>query len=194
MDLTNGKCYIGRHKWNKPGIDLNYWGSGAIISNVVDKRKREGRMDTLLREKLMDCATLDELNYFETYFIEHLNTRIPYGYNFQKGGDCHEGQVAWNKGKKLPKDFRDKCAHAAKKRWEDPEYIVKQSNARKGKRQSEETKAKLSAINTKYYFTEEQLYNLYIKDNLSAAYIARLFGCSLSVVVRRLKKYKISKK
>lgn len=94
-DLTNGKCYIGQHKYDKPMLDPCYHGSGKIIKQIYKKRP-----NTLLEEILMICATLEELNYFETYFIEHMNTLDPFGYNLNTGGDSREGMTAWNKGKK----------------------------------------------------------------------------------------------
>ena len=61
-------------------LDPSYHGSGKIIKQI-----RKKRPDTLMEEILMICATLEEANYFEQYFIEHMNTLVPFGYNFQKG-------------------------------------------------------------------------------------------------------------
>lgn len=83
-DLTNGKCYIGQHKYDKPMLDPTYHGSGQIIKQIYKKRP-----ETLLEEILMICATLDEANYFETYFIERMNTLYPNGYNLSGGGDLN---------------------------------------------------------------------------------------------------------
>lgn len=233
-DLTNGKCYIGQHKYDKPMLDPTYHGSGKLIKPIYEKRP-----NTLLEEILMICATLDELNYFETYFIEHLNTLDPNGYNLTKGGDDNPMNNP---------DIRKKCIEKAK----SPERCKKISEALKGKPKSDKHKANMSGENnhnykyhitaeelydlyivqglslnqiakiygclrciirqrikkynieirsskdaremqTKYHISKEQLYNLYVKDNLSASYIADLFECSLSWICNKLKKYNISK-
>lgn len=211
-DLTNGKCYIGQRKWNKPGIDLNYWGSGTIISNIVRKRKKEGRMDTLLREKLMDCATLEETNYFERYFIEHMNTMDPYGYNIQKGGDCHEGQVAWNKGLSINeseslKKSRDKMK-ATKNSEEYKKLHSGENSTFYGKHHTEEAKEKnrqahlgkhntVESIekrrikSTKYFISYEELYDLLINQNKTQEECAVIFGCCTWTIYFKCKKYGI---
>lgn len=100
-DLTNGKCYIGQHKYDKPELDPKYHGSGYLIKKIYNARP-----DTLLEEILMICETLEEANYFEEYFIEHLNTMHPYGYNLNTGGDQYR-----------PSRYtRIKMARSAKKR------------------------------------------------------------------------------
>ena len=81
-DTKNGKMYIGQHRYEKPELDPKYHGSGRIIKQIYNKRP-----ETLLEEIIFIAATEDELNYFERYFIEHLNTLHPNGYNLNVGGD-----------------------------------------------------------------------------------------------------------
>lgn len=215
-DLTNGKCYIGQRKWDKPGIDLNYWGSGTIISNIVRKRKKEDSMDTLLREKLMDCATIEELNYFETYFIEHMNTLVPYGYNIDKGGnhggykhtketkEKMKGRTPWNKGLKnvqpkrenyvVSKETKEKQSKSKKKNWEDPSYRLHMRDVHKGKKQPKEQIEKRIKSLIKFNVSKEVIYEEYIVKNKSFNDCLSFFGCSGSTFCKLLKKYKISKK
>lgn len=58
---------------------------------------------------------------------------------------------------------------------------------------SEETKEKISAKVTKYEISREQLYNLYISQNLSAQQIADLCNIPYGTIVYKLAKYKLKK-
>lgn len=76
-DLTNNKIYIGKHKYKKnDGIDKKYHGSGVIISKLFKERPND-----FIEEIIFCAATEDELLYFEAYFIDHLNSLTPNGYN-----------------------------------------------------------------------------------------------------------------
>ena len=47
--------------------------------------------------------------------------------------------------------------------------------------------------NYKYHITEEELYNLYVVQELSAYRIAKMYGCSQFCIHHKLKKFNISK-
>lgn len=74
----------------------------------------------------------------------------------------------------------------------------------KGKQRTEETKAKMSIAkkgkyegennpNYKYHISKEELYDLYIVQDLQQKEIATIYGCSPTVIRHNLKKYNIIK-
>ena len=128
-DLTNGKCYIGQHKYDKPVLDPKYHGSSYILRNQI-----KAHPERFLEELLMICATLEEANYFETYFIEHMNTIHPNGYNLNNGGNIH----------KPTKEVREKISKANKGRKQTKEEIERRVEKMRGRKHSQETKRKMS--------------------------------------------------
>lgn len=73
----NDKVYIGQHHGE---FDINYFGSGKIISKIIKKRKN------LLRVELLEvCNNQKELNEKEIYWINEYNSiDNKFGYNLQK--------------------------------------------------------------------------------------------------------------
>lgn len=148
-DLTNNKCYIGQHRYDKPELDPKYKGSGHIIKQLWKKRP-----ETLLMEYIMTCATLEELNYFETYFIEHMNTLHPYGYNLNTGGDHFE--VSEETRRKISEANKGKT-HSEKTRKQMSESRRGENNPFYGKTFSEETLRRMSEAHKGKYPSEETL-------------------------------------
>lgn len=219
-DLTNGKCYIGQHKYDKPMLDPYYHGSGRIISRIY-----KNRPDTLLEEILMICATFEEANYFEQYFIDRMNTMSPHGYNLQTGGKTHKPSM----------ETRNKQSNSHKGKHHSQETCQKMSQTRKGKQHNEEWRshikeslqdnAKLKGripwnkgipmlphvkealrqanINKKpedlYNYIPipyDCLYDLYIIQQKPCKEIASILGIDITTVYKKLHKYgiKISNK
>lgn len=105
----NGKSYIGLTTTNLKTRMKNHFREKKHISNVLKKYKEH-----CVVEEICSTTNLIDLNYLETYFINHYNTFYPNGYNHTKGGDSkgsisevtrqklinsHLGQVSKNKGK-----------------------------------------------------------------------------------------------
>lgn len=63
----------------------------------------------------------------------------------------------------------------------------------KGKHLTEETKQKIIDSKTKYHITKEELYGLYVLQELSTYKIAKLYGCNPECIRLKLKKYNIEK-
>lgn len=197
-DLTNGKCYIGQHKYDKPELDPKYHGSSRIIKNQIRKHP-----ENFLEEIIFIAATLEEANYFETYFIEHLNTLYPNGYNLNTGGDksvlCEISREKISKtlkGRKLPEETRQKLK--GRTAWNKgiqthsipPNAFEKGHQPwNKGKIMDEEFCKTL----TKYYISKEELYDLYVVQGLSTFKIAKMYGCDPTTIQKKLKKFNISK-
>ena len=79
-DTLTNKYYIGKHK--SESYDENYFGSGKIITKIINKRK-----ETLKSQLICWCDTLEELNEKEKYYIQQYNSLKPNGYNISLGGD-----------------------------------------------------------------------------------------------------------
>ena len=205
-DLTNGKCYIGQHKYDKPMLDPKYHGSSCILKNQIKKHP-----ENFLEDLIFIAATLDELNYFETYFIEHLNTLHPNGYNLNTGGDQRSASDEFKSkmraiqtGKPRSEETKKKISDSLKGHKRSEETRQKMSDAQKGKNVSEETRQKMSdaqkgkrcgeeSAQYKYHITKEELYDLYIVQGLYQYQIAEIYGCHQTTILHKLKKYNITK-
>lgn len=65
-NLTNGRKYIGQHRYSGPDIDPNYLGSGKILQQAIIK---EGR-NNFKCEILVKCNTQTELDEAEIFYID----------------------------------------------------------------------------------------------------------------------------
>jgi|19_taG_2_1085344.scaffolds.fasta_scaffold59829_2 hypothetical protein len=74
----NGKFYIGQ----QVGDDEKYIGSGKLIKYAIEKYGKE----SFTKEILEECATRDEMNEKEIYWIDKLKSLTPNGYNIHPGG------------------------------------------------------------------------------------------------------------
>lgn len=96
--IPTGKKYIGMHKWNKDSIDVNYLGSGLLLTKVINKYGKEN-FSSIILEK---CETLDELNDAEIKWISKFDAvNSDNYYNIARGGEGHTCDP-WNKGKHIP--------------------------------------------------------------------------------------------
>lgn len=111
--VTN-KCYIGQtrtHRLNHGKYrPFGYLGRFKDHINEANSNKKNHcrylnssllkyGIDNFKCEKLLICS-LDELDAYETYYIQEFNTKFPNGYNLTNGGQ-HTG---YTKGKKIVLD------------------------------------------------------------------------------------------
>lgn len=103
-DLTNGKIYIGYDSYNRE----NYYGSGLIISNIINKRIKQHVLNNesiILETVYKEYKDKYSYLFFTKEILEHYNTKeemlngeikwIKYfnsndksiGYNLTKGGE-----------------------------------------------------------------------------------------------------------
>ena len=155
----NGKKYVGQttdlkarqKNWN----NLNQSYAGNAINNA---RKKYG-IDAFDFEILKECED-EELNKWEMYYINKLNTKKPYGYNMTEGGDGCPGYI------------------------HSEETKQKISEAHKGKHFSEEHKKKLSeALKgklAKLVLQIDQLTDTIIAEYPSLSEVQRQLGISIS--------------
>lgn len=119
--LTN-KSYIGQttqplpKRW-KQHCNLALRGSPTYLHNSIRKYGK----DKFVVSSLRICENLESLNYWETWYIEHIKTKAPLGYNLNDGGDG---------------------------RNPTPEVIQKISESQKGRVFSEDHKRNLSLSHT----------------------------------------------
>lgn len=127
----NGHRYIGKHVYNNPYIDDNYWGSGGVhLENAKVKTGFYDGVNVFDRIILQWCDTDDnELKELEKYWIDMCGThRNSEDYNETPGGDGFEDftpemKKHWSKlfsGKNNPmyghvwsyeeKEYRRKCS------------------------------------------------------------------------------------
>ena len=114
-NLINNKAYVGQ---TIRGLDKrikqyksNLGGGQYALKNAFNKYG----FDNFLFEELFICFDKHDLNYFEKYFINSLDSLYPNGYNLTTGGDSNfnfteqtiakmskakKGKPTWNKGKK----------------------------------------------------------------------------------------------
>lgn len=108
-NLLNGKMYIGQHITDN--LDDGYMGSGRIIKEAVKKHGAEN----FRKEWVMFCEDADELNYWESVFVDETWVERADTYNLTTGGkqnnvmsaqtrakmsESHKGKSPANKGQK----------------------------------------------------------------------------------------------
>ena len=176
---VNEKQYVGQAK------DLekrqNDWKrKGRYAGKAINAAREKYGIDAFDFKILKECED-EDLNYWETYYIKELNTKVPYGYNMTDGGEGCRGIEPWNKGKTniyseetkrkisetqkgkhLSEETRKKIGEREKgeKHWNygkhRPEETKKKiGEAQKGKQVSEETKRKISEASRGRTFSEE---------------------------------------
>jgi len=124
----NGKIYIGQtinefeKRWS---VHVSSKKGCPYLQNAIQKYGKEN-FDKVIVAR---CDSLEEMNHRETYYIKLFNTLAPNGYNLNTGGDS-----------RIPSEETRKKMSEAQKR------IGKGRNL--GKRASEETKKKMSIINS----------------------------------------------
>ena len=167
----NGKQYVGqttnlKQRENAWLYRKTY--AGEAINNAREKYGTDNFTFQILRE----CKTINELNEWEKYYINQLNTTSPNGYNLTDGGEgrlhskiseetrykmslAHSGEKNIMFGRTHTKEARDKIRYSrlGKKGHIQTEETKKKisethkgnKNPNFGKPLSDKTKAKLSA-------------------------------------------------
>lgn len=127
-NLVNGKIYVGKDSKNKP----SYYGGGVLIGKAIKKYGKEA----FRKETIEQCASQEEMNEKELYWIIKLNTLVPKGYNITLGGGGFKG--------KHTKRTKEGLSKKLSEWWKDPEKRKMQSERLKGRKLSEEHKRKIS--------------------------------------------------
>ena len=161
-NLINGKKYVGQAKdvktRNGQWENLNRPYAGKVINAARAKYGIEAFGFEILKE----CGD-EELNQWEMYYIEKLNTKVPYGYNMTDGGDSTYEMTDETKAKlsaalktsEKAKIARARIADALKGKKLSPEHIAKVADSLRGKKRPAEVVAKVAASNRGKKRTEE---------------------------------------
>lgn len=164
-NLLNGKMYIGQH--TTEDLDDGYMGSGKIIKQAV---KKYG-IENFRKEWIMFCEDEEELNYWESVFVDETWVMRSDTYNLQTGGnhwtlseesrrkmsEARSGNKNPWYGKRRPEEHKRKQSETMKKKYgggkhphigthRSKETRSKISEARKGLRHTEEWKFKISEM------------------------------------------------
>lgn len=145
-NLINKKFYIGMHSTDN--LNDGYIGSGKRIWYSIKKYGKENFNRIILR----GCNTIEELNFWEPFYIKLFNTLSPNGYNLQLGGDNHETSLETRS--KLSKSAKGRVGCWKNKQFSE-EHKKKISEAGKGRQLSKATKKKISiALTTNHADTK----------------------------------------
>lgn len=108
LDRTNGKGYVGQTRNKlKTRIAHHIKYNKFYIGNAIRLHGWENFSVFVLEE----CASPDELNEREIYWIKTLNTKFPNGYNLTDGGDGLNGCKRSQKTReKMSESNHNKCA------------------------------------------------------------------------------------
>ena len=167
-NMVNGKKYVGQtvqplkkrmtqHKCNDLVVD-------RAIKKYGAKNFRYG--------VIKSCASKEEMDYWEKFFIVALKSKIPYGYNMTDGG---EGTIGIERtpeyraklsvrfsgennpfyGKHHKDETRAKISAKKKGTHHTKETRAKMSEKRKGVPKSPETRAKIAAVRKGKTFSAE---------------------------------------
>jgi group I intron endonuclease len=181
-NLLNNKIYIGQDSKNNP----NYLGSGAIIKKAIKKYGKEN-----FKKEIIDWSdNKNDLNNKEIFWIKEYNsTNRNIGYNITEGGGGTLGYKPNNEtlNKMRNNNIGSKNPMFGKKL--SSEILIKRSN----KVKSKGTFKGENNSNFKYKIEKDELYNLFIINNLKIEEIAKYYGCHRTVISDNLKKYNIKK-
>lgn len=102
-NLINGKTYIGQHKYTN--INDSYMGSGTLLLKAFKKYGKENFKKEILYSRIQYQETADSIEMFAIKKERDLGKAE---YNIANGGGGANGIIAWNKGKHISEETREK--------------------------------------------------------------------------------------
>lgn len=99
-NLVNGKQYVGQAN---DFINREYeWKclKGSYAGSLINRAREKYGLENWSVEILVECSTQEELNKWEIFYIDKLNTKTPNGYNLTDGGEGVSGFKHSNETKK----------------------------------------------------------------------------------------------
>ena len=182
LNKINGRKYVGqtvqplkvRFKEHARKKD------NTLISNAIRKYGKENFYCGVIKT----CASKEELDYWEKYYIAALKTKKPCGYNLTDGG---EGIIGYHltPEQRAKLSAKNSVSLLGNKNTlgyrHTPESRAKMSATRKGRTLSAEHRAKIAAGNTGKQFTPERCANIAaskIGKPLSAEHRAKIAATS----------------
>lgn len=108
-NLINNKIYVGQHK--AVTFDTSYYGSGKLITRVIEKYG----IKNFKCEMLKECFSQEELDKEEKQYISQLNCKNPkIGYNLADGGSewaYHLGMLGKHQTETQKESTRKACSY-----------------------------------------------------------------------------------
>ncbi|MBR1579459.1 MAG: GIY-YIG nuclease family protein [Selenomonadaceae bacterium] len=157
--LTNkpdGKAYVGQTRRTLEER-LREHKRDRRSATYIDRTIRKYGIKNFDVEIIEVCFTIEELKYWEQFWIKELNTKAPNGYNLTDGGEGSKGYITTSemsaklseqrKGRRISPEHRVKISERLKGRVFSPEHCAAISAAKMGHEVSDETRAKLSVAN-----------------------------------------------
>ena len=88
IDLVNGKKYVGQ---TIQPLEMRF-NQHAHSKSALGRSIRQDGIENFRYGVIRSCATHEELNHWEKFFIAKLKTKKPFGYNMTDGGG---GTAGW---------------------------------------------------------------------------------------------------
>lgn len=160
--LSSGKKWGYINRWKEHIRDSKSRNYCRLLNNAITKYNPENFKLEILKE-----CDINELNYYEKFYIENFNTMSPYGYNLTSGGNVSRFSEESNKlksismiGKNLGKIYPKRT----RKRDEDnnlPKYLryYTDKNGKEGYRISNHPNLKGKSFLGKFISLDVKLQN-----------------------------------
>lgn len=113
VNKINGKTYIGQRKFNGEWYEDKYMGSGKRLKCT----KKHYGIENFEKFLVQYVKTKEEADKQEKFWISEYRKRGKAEYNIANGGEggCVLGDHAWNSGKKMSTEWKEK--HPNAKYW-----------------------------------------------------------------------------
>lgn len=96
INKINGKMYVGQTTRSLHVRWLEHCSSPKRCPYLYNAIKYYGK-DNFTIEEVVECKSLEEMNYREPFYIKSLNTLAPNGYNLKPGGNNKRQHVSSKK-------------------------------------------------------------------------------------------------
>lgn len=160
LNTVNGKSYIGQTI--QTVMDRVYRHRSSTSKSAVSNAIKKYGFENFEVISLQECATQEELNAAEEYWVKKLDTLSPNGYNLKDGGGSKGKATAEaklkmsiaHKGKPVPEGHRERVSKQFKGRVPSEEHLAKiketKSNWSDEKKKEVSEKMKLNWLGKKH--------------------------------------------
>ena len=177
----NGKRYVGQTTKSVEERIMQHKRSDLVVDKAIQKYGIENFRYGVIKT----CASKEELDYWERYYIVALKSKVPYGYNMTDGGEGTVGLKrtpeqranisAARKGKKLSLEHRANIG--AKVRGENNGFF--------GKHHTDESRAIMAEIH-RIEMPYKNLLNELNKRKMLYTELAGLLGIAISTLSQKI--------
>ena len=198
-NMVNGKKYVGQ---TVQPLEKRFNKHVSCKSMLISKAIRKYGRENFRYGVIKSCASKEEMDYWEKYFIVALHSKTPYGYNCTDGGEGSSGveRTPEYRAKMSAALSGEKNPHYGKKN--SPEHQAKIVAANTGAKRTPETCKNISEALKGKPFTAERCANISAvkrhnspyknliaeldAHKLSYAALAKLLGVVPSIVSRKM--------